>query len=140
ALFRMTGLPVGRNTFSADAYGIACDDVHSSVTPTWYSHPVVERVSTTETVHVSLRMIHNGRASVGVDFDEAHAEPNDADHVPDGGGHSSEGPYVIPTVPEVTTYALLTVGDSVNFKPDGVTPYRMVGLPDGMGAFDNGDG
>src|SRR4030095_4330077 len=24
--------------------------------------------------------------------------------------------------------------------PDGVTPYRMVGIPDGLGAFDNGDG
>jgi Alkaline phosphatase PhoX len=27
----------------------------------------------------------------------------------------------------------------VNNKPDG-TPYRMVGIPDGLGAFDNGDG
>ena len=33
----------------------------------------------------------------------------------------------------------MTVGDSVNAKPDG-TPYRMVGIPDGLGAFDNGDG
>src|SRR6266508_3503719 len=32
-----------------------------------------------------------------------------------------------------------TVGDSVNAKPDG-SPYRMVGIPDGLGAFDNGDG
>jgi hypothetical protein len=36
--------------------------------------------------------------------------------------------------------SVLTVGDSVNFKPDGVTPYRMVGIPDGLGAYDNGDG
>jgi hypothetical protein len=28
----------------------------------------------------------------------------------------------------------------VNAKPDGVTPYRMVGIPDGLGAYDNGDG
>jgi len=40
----------------------------------------------------------------------------------------------------VETKAILTVGDSVNLKPDGITPYRMVGLPDGLGAFDNGDG
>jgi hypothetical protein len=39
----------------------------------------------------------------------------------------------------VRTVAILTVGDSPNAKPDG-TPYRMVGLPDGLGAFDNGDG
>lgn len=140
ALFRMKGLPVGNSTFSADAYGVACDDVNGSVTPTWYSKSVVERVSAAETVHVALRMIHNGRASVGVDFDEAHGEPNDQDQDPTGGGHSSEGPYVIPSVPEVETYALLTVGDSVNTKPNGVDPYRMVGIPDGMGAFDNGDG
>lgn len=36
--------------------------------------------------------------------------------------------------------SILTTGDSVNLKPDGVTPYRMAGLPDGLGAFDNGDG
>jgi hypothetical protein len=36
--------------------------------------------------------------------------------------------------------SILTVGDSVNLKPDEATPYRMVGIPDGLGAFDNGDG
>ena len=25
-----------------------------------------------------------------------------------------------------------------NVRPDGVTPYRMVGIPDGLGLFDNG--
>jgi len=49
-------------------------------------------------------------------------------------------PYVLPSNPAVTTQAIMTVGDSVNLKPDGVTPYRMVGIPDGLGAFDNGDG
>jgi phosphodiesterase/alkaline phosphatase D-like protein len=42
-------------------------------------------------------------------------------------------PYVVPVNPAVTTQALLTVGDSVG-------GYRMVGIPDGLGAFDNGDG
>src|SRR5262249_43434290 len=41
-------------------------------------------------------------------------------------------PYLIPVNPAVTTQAILTVGDSVN-------GYRMVGIPDGLGAFDNGD-
>ena len=40
--------------------------------------------------------------------------------------------------PGIVTTSILTVGDSVNDKPDG-TPYRMVGIPDGLGAFDNGD-
>jgi hypothetical protein len=69
-----------------------------------------------------------------------------------GGSHGSGGPlpgpsssqsaYVVP-VPEepgLVTEALLTTGDSVNKKPDGVTPYRMAGIPDGLGAFDNHDG
>src|SRR5262249_20268408 len=49
-------------------------------------------------------------------------------------------PYILPTNSAVTTQAILTVGDSVNLKPDGVTPYRAIGIMDGLGAFDNGDG
>jgi len=56
------------------------------------------------------------------------------------GPSSSESPYVIRGEPGVVIKSILTVGDSVNLKPDGVTPYRMVGIPDGLGAFDNGDG
>jgi Alkaline phosphatase PhoX len=56
------------------------------------------------------------------------------------GPSSSQSPYVVRSEPGVVTKAILTVGDSVNNKPDGVTPYRMVGIPDGLGAFDNGDG
>jgi hypothetical protein len=39
----------------------------------------------------------------------------------------------------VVTTSILTVGDYVNLKPDN-SPYYMVGIPDGLGAFDNGDG
>jgi hypothetical protein len=56
------------------------------------------------------------------------------------GPSSSQSPYILHSQPGVVTKAILTVGDSVNLKPDGVTPYRMVGIPDGLGAFDNGDG
>src|SRR5262245_13842745 len=42
-------------------------------------------------------------------------------------------PYLVPTNPAVTTRAILTVGDSIG-------GYRMVGIPDGLGAFDNGNG
>ena len=55
------------------------------------------------------------------------------------GPSSSQSPYVVRSQPGVVTKAILTVGDSVNSKPDGA-PYRMVGIPDGLGAFDNGDG
>ena len=56
------------------------------------------------------------------------------------GPSSSASPYVVRSVPGVVTKSILTVGDSVNLKPDGITPYRLVGIPDGLGAFDNGDG
>jgi hypothetical protein len=56
------------------------------------------------------------------------------------GPSSSQSPYIVRSQPGVVTKAIFTVGDSVNMKPDGVTPYRMVGIPDGLGAFDNGDG
>jgi len=55
------------------------------------------------------------------------------------GPSSSQSPYVLRSQPGIVTRSILTVGDSVNLKPDG-TPYRMVGIPDGLGAFDNGDG
>jgi hypothetical protein len=56
------------------------------------------------------------------------------------GPSSSQSPYIVPTTPGVITKSILTVGDFVNTKPDGVTPYPLVGIPDGLGAFDNGDG
>ena len=55
------------------------------------------------------------------------------------GPSSSTSPYLVRSQPGVVTTSILTTGDSVNTKPDG-TPYRMVGIPDGLGAYDNGDG
>lgn len=49
------------------------------------------------------------------------------------GPSSSQSPYLLPVAPGVTNTSLLTVGDSVG-------GYKMVGIPDGLGAYDNGDG
>lgn len=46
---------------------------------------------------------------------------------------SSQTPYLLSSDSHVYTESLLTTGDSVG-------GYRMVGIPDGLGAFDNGDG
>lgn len=56
------------------------------------------------------------------------------------GPSSTASAYLVPVAPGVRTVAVLTTGDSVNAKLDGTTPYRMVGIPDGLGAYDNGDG
>ena len=55
---------------------------------------------------------------------------------------SSATPYVLPVAGGgvLRVVSFMTVGDSVNLRADGVTPYRMAGIPDGMGAYDNGDG
>src|SRR5512133_1144171 len=49
------------------------------------------------------------------------------------GPSSSDAPYLVRHVPGMTFTSLLTAGDSVG-------DYRMAGTPDGLGAFDNGDG
>jgi hypothetical protein len=54
------------------------------------------------------------------------------------GPSSSHSPYLVPTAAGVSIKSILTTGDSVNTKPDG-TPYRLVGIPDGLGAFENDD-
>jgi hypothetical protein len=56
------------------------------------------------------------------------------------GPSSSASPYVINVPATVDISSLLTVGDSVSDKPGSTIPYRMVGIPDGLGAFDNYDG
>lgn len=55
------------------------------------------------------------------------------------GPSSSVDPYLLPSAVGVQVVSVLTVGDSVNDNLDG-SPYRMAGKPDGLGAFDNGDG
>lgn len=49
------------------------------------------------------------------------------------GPSSSASPYVRRVEPGVVSASILTVGDAVG-------GYRLVGIPDGLGAFDNGDG
>ncbi len=59
------------------------------------------------------------------------------------GPSSSETPYLTPVSTNVEFTSLLTVGDAVrknNPANPADTVYRMVGIPDGLGAFDNGDG
>jgi hypothetical protein len=49
------------------------------------------------------------------------------------GPSSSQTPYVVPLADGVVVQSILTVGDQVD-------DYAMVGIPDGLGAYDNGDG
>lgn len=53
---------------------------------------------------------------------------------------SSETAYLVPVDANVEFTAILTVGDAVRKKHKGNETYRMAGIPDGLGAYDNGDG
>ena len=52
---------------------------------------------------------------------------------PSTGVSSSQSPYILPVAAGVNLTSILTANDSVG-------SYRMSGTPDGLGAFDNGDG
>jgi hypothetical protein len=139
ASFSLSGLPVGTLSVSADAFPLACNKVIPGADASWYSEPVSAKIKPGAVAHVALAMIHNGKASVAVDFDENNAPTQAAQPGLVGGVFSSAKPYLLPAAASVKVKAILTAGDAVGTKPDG-TPYRMVGIPDGTGAFDNGDG
>ena len=54
------------------------------------------------------------------------------------GPSSSQSPYLVRSHTGVVFKSILTTGDSVPGTAGGT--YRMAGIPDGLGAFDNGDG
>ncbi|WP_276133666.1 choice-of-anchor D domain-containing protein [Polluticoccus soli] len=49
------------------------------------------------------------------------------------GPSTAQSPYVVPVAADVKTTSILSAGETVN-------GYKMSGLPDGSGAWDNGDG
>jgi Bacterial protein of unknown function (DUF839) len=63
------------------------------------------------------------------------------------GPSTLQTPYVLPTVPGVVTKSIASNGNGTSaLTPDetfartgGGAPYRLVGIADGLGAFDNGD-
>jgi len=56
------------------------------------------------------------------------------------GPSTTQESYLLPLNPNVRFTSILSAGDQIGFKPDGVTPWVFAGVPDGLGAFDNGDG
>ncbi|MDO9709300.1 DUF839 domain-containing protein [Paracraurococcus lichenis] len=57
------------------------------------------------------------------------------------GPSTSQTPYIVPSIDGVSFASLLSAGDTVRGwdNADG-NPWRFVGTPDGIGAYDNGDG
>lgn len=55
------------------------------------------------------------------------------------GPSSSAAPYLLPTASGYTSTSILTAGDTVPYT-GGAGTYVFAGTPDGIGAFDNGNG
>jgi hypothetical protein len=56
------------------------------------------------------------------------------------GPSTGSTPYVLPVVPGIETISVFTTDNTGGNPDDTVLGYGMAGIPDGMGAFDNGDG
>ena len=53
--------------------------------------------------------------------------------------YANQTPYLNASQSNVQFRAIISAGDIAGTKADG-TPWRMVGVPDGLGVFDNGNG
>lgn len=87
-------------------------------------------VESNETVALSLAVV-SGPGSLDNAAHTLTITDNDLTAIT--GCSSSQSPYMHNTVGNTTTTSLLTVGDQIG-------AYKMVGDPDGLGAFDNGNG
>jgi hypothetical protein len=67
-VFHLAGLPLGSDTFSANAFGGTCAAVNGMSVPNWVSDPVVQSVAVAPPANVPLVMKRNGMANVSVDF------------------------------------------------------------------------
>lgn len=58
------------------------------------------------------------------------------------GPSTSQTPYLVPTASNISFTSILSAGDPVpgSVIPGTTTPWRMGGTPDGIGAYDNGNG
>jgi hypothetical protein len=56
------------------------------------------------------------------------------------GPSTTTTPYLVGVAPGIEFTSILTTGDAVKKKHKGNETYRMCGTPDGLGAYDNGDG
>jgi hypothetical protein len=75
SVLTLTGLPTGDDTFTGEAFNIACAGIVATTVPTWIGDPVTATVGAGAPVAVNLVLRRNGQATVSIDFDNG----------PDGG-------------------------------------------------------
>jgi hypothetical protein len=78
----LDGLPLGTDTFTANAFGTACAMVNPMSVPNWVSvAPVTQTVAVSPPASIALVMERNGNASVSIDFPD---EPDGSTGTPPG--------------------------------------------------------
>jgi len=68
--FTLGGLPLGNDAFNGEAFGVACAMLTPSAVAAWIGDAVVASVVVDPPVAVTLVLRRNGRATVGVDFQD----------------------------------------------------------------------
>jgi hypothetical protein len=81
----LSGLPVGRIAFSANAYAQACASATKSTTPMWLSEEKLVTIAQGKSTSVTLTLYKNGRAKVTVEFADQEDGGSDAGGSADGG-------------------------------------------------------
>jgi hypothetical protein len=68
--FSLDRLPIGVVQFDAQAFGVACASIGAATVPNWVAEsPAFVRIEPVNVAKVALKLIRNGRAVVGVDFE-----------------------------------------------------------------------
>ena len=68
-VFPMTRLPVGEVRFTGDAFAVSCAALTPGEVARWVGDPVTVTITPGVVAQVQLRLVRNGRAQVGVDFE-----------------------------------------------------------------------
>jgi hypothetical protein len=84
----LSGLPVGRDVFSANAYSQDCTSITKSTVPMWLSDEKTVTVAQGKSSSVTLTLYMNGRAKVTVEFADQEDGGSDAGNSPDGGANA----------------------------------------------------
>ena len=74
----LTGLPVGEDVFSANAYDKDCASVTKSTAPMWLSDEKTVSIAQGKSSSVTLTLYKNGRAKVTVEFADQEDGGTDA--------------------------------------------------------------